>query len=60
MTTVWDLIFYVLTMITEMMVDADFFYSISVWDIFIIMVVLVDIKFIVSGIFGGEENGDDN
>ena len=60
MTTVWDLIFHILTMITDMMVDADFFYSISVWDIFIIMVVLVDIKFIVGGIFGGDENGDDN
>lgn len=60
MTTVWDLIFNVLTIITEMMVDVDFFYSISVWDIFIIMVVLIDIKFIVSGIFGGDENGDDN
>lgn len=60
MTTVWDLIFNVLTMITKMMVDADFFYSVSVWDIFIIMVVLVDIKFIVSGIFGGDEDGNDN
>lgn len=60
MTTVWDLIFHVLTIITDMMSETDFFYSISIWDLFVLMIVIIDIRFIISGIFGGDDNGNDN
>lgn len=60
MTTVWDLIFHVLTIITDMMSETDFFYSISIWDLFVLLVVIIDIRFIISGIFGGDDDGYDN
>lgn len=61
MTTVWDLIYHVLTIIAEMMDDVDFFYSISVWDLFLVFIIIMDIRFILSGIFGGDEDhGNDN
>jgi len=60
MTTVWDLIFHVMTIIVEMMNDVDFFYGISVWDLFLIFVVIMDIGFIISGIFGGADDGNGN
>lgn len=60
MTTVWDLIFHVLTIITDMMSETDFFYSISIWNLFVLMIVIIDIRFIISGIFGGDDDGNDN
>ena len=58
--TVWQLIFNVISFIVDGMTAVDIMYGISIWNLFIIFTVLTDLGFIVSAIFGGEANGDDN
>lgn len=58
--TVWVLIYNVLVYIVDGMESVDIMYGLSIWDLFMIFVLLSDITFILHGIFGGDENGDDN
>ena len=58
--TVWELIYNVLVYIVEGMGSVDIMYGISIWDLFMMFVLLSDIRFILHGIFGGDDNGDDN
>jgi hypothetical protein len=57
MTTAWGLILFVLELILDFMEDTTIFYGISIWDLFLLFLVIIDIRFILSGIFGG---GDDD
>lgn len=60
MTTVWGLFLYVVNMILDYMEDTTFFYGISVYDLFIVFLVLADLKFLLSSIFGGDNDDGDS
>lgn len=56
MTTAWGLILFVLELILDFMEDTTIFYGISIWDLFLLFLVIIDIRFILSGIFGGADD----
>lgn len=56
MTTAWGLILFVLELILDFMEDTTIFYGISIWDLFLLFLVIIDIRFLLGGIFGGADD----